>query len=224
MRPTERFFEANFYSQVARAWFPQYLTWFTPSRVDEADYGFDTFTDLGGKFFFFQFKHAKTWRTRKKLCPDQTHRYVQAHAKHDQLDTFRALAQNWPPGSFFYVMPGLVDWADYTHAEVANLLDHTYYFDVTDLPHPIGIPTKTDGAPRLSGEHQLNLDPQCPQFTLRSDPIDLPALRFSGLVDQHNDIAGDVSQNPMLESRGSFGELMDTLPSTTTCLLVSPPD
>ncbi len=219
MKPTERFFEANFYSQVASSWYPTRLTWFTPSTVDEALWAFDTFVHIGGRFLFFQFKHPSVRRVRRTLCAHD-HSYLQTHAPHAQLLQFRQMAEGWPANTFHYAMPGLLDWGDYA-AVAVDLLPNTFYFDVKEsLPYLLPAPTKEDGHPRLSGIHYLNLDPECARFQLRSEPITIAAARFSGLpeVDQV-----DPSNLPeRMQSRAGFGDFVAALPRGTMGLLMSP--
>ena len=183
IKATERFFEANFYSQVARDWYPNRLVWFTPSTNQEADLAFDSLAQLGGWIFFFQFKLPKARRTRSTIC-GPGHPYVQTLAAHEQLRTFREHAEHWEPGHFFYVMPALITLDEFA-AENWNVLPHTYYWDVrTGVPLNLPAPTKTDGSPRKSEQHYLNLEPNCCSFRLRSDPIDIEATPFNLLREQ----------------------------------------
>lgn len=219
---SERFFEVNFCSEVSYEWHPCRLTWFTPSQNQEADLAFDTYTNMGGRFFFFQFKFARVWRERRTLCTHK-HRYLQAHADHDQMTVLRDLASGWPPETVLYAMPGFLEEIPPRVAPVTHL------WDVLHAPAGLPAPTTPHGGPRKSGEHQLNLCPECGVWQLRSEPAEVPGLRASAFINEMKDQLRsmrriDIQDQPAqgAPTRVQFDTLTQSLDRRARGVLVAP--
>ena len=161
MRVSEKTLELNFCTQFSEHVRSRHILWFGPTQRQEAQWGFDASSKLGGQLIIFQFKAAKKrvgeglWRFRvqhRQLCALQ--RLHQEHVG-ERL-------------SIFYGFPLIVSaQAFQQHPE---LLPQTGLLDVQTLP-AISPPRRKDGTSNRNGEHAVEVrieEPQHPKAYVAS--------------------------------------------------------
>lgn len=156
LRLSEKTLELNLCAQIGSA-VGGNAFWFGLTQEQEARWGFDACTRLGGKLFLFQFK-ASNWTLRggerRFLCD------------HDQLDTLRRRVSPIQR-SVFYVFPLIGNTLELQRAS-GDLLPTTWLLDVASLT-TLPPPTKSNGSLRKSGKHYVDVVPGT--SIIHSDPV-----------------------------------------------------
>src|SRR6266581_3650388 len=161
MRIAEKTVELNYCAQLSRR-ARNDVIWFSLTQKQEARAGFDTCTKLGGRLVVFQFK-ASNQDIRNKSARRFT-------AKHAQLTALRIRCRGFFR-SVFYAFPLIGNTLELSKTQ--DFLSHTWLLDVQTLP-PVSPPTRSDGHPRKSGVHYVDVSPG--KAVIRSDPVEVPLV------------------------------------------------
>jgi len=185
MRVSEKSLEINFCSQWARL-SSRAVVWFGLTQKQEADWGFDVATRLGGRLIAFQMKAP----TRDlAACPHAK----QFQLPHHQLSSLQALlTHHRRPRIVFYALPLLRTTAELQAASGA-VLASTMLLDVSAIPS-LPAPTTARGTPRKSGVHYL--DVWHGGATIHSEPVDVRVSEAVELLRELDDQEGQVGVAP----------------------------
>ena len=191
MKLSEKTLELNICAQIHSAVSPRVsLLWFGLTQYQEARWGFDVCTNLGGRLLIFQFKASNH-------CLRSDERKFQLD--HDQLAALHDLAGH-AMRSVFYAFPLVGNTQELRRS--TDLLNATWLLDVSDLP-ALSEPTKKDGALRRNRRHNAYVLP--PSVNIRSDPID------AGLISMREFVANSFSgmDGVTHAEADSFGKFWD---------------
>ena len=168
MKLSEKTLELNICAQMHSAVSPRVkLLWFGLTQHQEAHWGFDVCTKLGGRLLIFQFK-ASNHRLRSGERKFQL--------DHDQLLALHGLAGH-AMRSVFYAFPLVGNTQELRR--FTDLLNGTWLLDVSGLP-ALSAPTKKDGALRRNRRHNAYVLP--PSVTIRSDPVEAGLISLREFV------------------------------------------
>ena len=172
MRVSEKSLEINFCSQLARL-SSHRVVWFGLTQKQEADWGFDVATRLGGLLVAFQMKAPS--RDLVAACPHAK----QFQLPHQQLMSLQALlTHHRRPRTVFYALPLLRTTAELQAAN-GDVLASTMLLDVSGIPS-LAAPTTASGTPRKSGIHYLDISHA--GATIHSDPVDVRVFPAAELI------------------------------------------
>ena len=145
MRLSEKTLELNICAQMHTVVAPRTrLLWFGLTQRQEARWGFDACTRLGGRLLMFQFKASN------HVLRNGARRYQLGHR---QLTALQALAGSYQR-SVFYAFPLVGNTREL--AKSKSLLHDTWLLDLARLP-ALAAPTKRDGTPRRNGHHNAQV-------------------------------------------------------------------
>lgn len=219
MRASERLFEANFCSEIARREAPNRVFWFSPTQNAEANLAFDLLTAYGGSLAAFQMK-APVKELRPRVDAVGQHRRFQIELEHEQLMQLRANFGHMP-NTAFYAFPAVFDVADYL-APGFDLLAHTYRFDISVIPAGFPPPTAHGKAtPRANGKHLGNLDADANQLTIHSDPYEIEVQSMADAPLSRLDQPGLVQAE--LSERSAFVERVRSMRRLLLAIVSPPP-
>lgn len=136
------------------------MFWFGLTQSEEARWGYDARTRIGGRLCVFQFK-ASNYVTR---TGDRKFK-----APHDQMVQLRRLCGN-RRGWVFYVLP-LIGNTDEI-VGMPDIIAQSWLLDVADIPDPVPDPLTRTGTIRASGEHYIYARPGFAR--IHSEPFDVP--------------------------------------------------
>jgi hypothetical protein len=194
MRLAEKTIELNFCAQASTLVHKR-VVWFGLTQRQEAAAGFDAITKLNGTLLIFQFKASNN------VLRSGARQFV---VPHDQMQQLIALARHSRRRSVFYVLPALGE-SEELRAASGSLVHRTWLLDVTDIP-PVAPPTRSDGAPRRSRKHYIDLIP--PLVIIHSDPVSAPVVNAAEFV---SDIPGADGVDIEYVRSLVLGEAQETL-------------
>ena len=171
-RLSEKSVELNFPRELDPLIGPAF--WFGLTQRQEAELGFDALTTLCGRLMAFQYKVSSHVLTRRRPGARQF------KAPHEQME--RLVSLGLPPQTVYYVLPDLGTTQDMA-ASGWRLLPRTWLLDIADLPSPLPAPTTSDGGPRSSGVHYLDLDAANGKVVMHSEPHVLRVRRAERVAD-----------------------------------------
>jgi hypothetical protein len=196
MRASEKTLELNFCAQFSELVRPRRTLWYGPTQRQEAQWGFDARSRLGGLCLIFQFKvlkwrHEGVWRLR---------------APHRQLCMLQQFAQDHDSeiDMMFYAFP-LISGED-EHEQHPQLLPKTWLLDVYRLPSMPCPPRKDQTLPV-----EVRLEETMPakaylatigqDFPLRCAEDLVHELR-EGRLGRHSDAADPKAQSTQPQGTG----------------------
>lgn len=171
MRVSEKTLELNICAQMHSVVSPkQRLLWFGLTQRQEAQWGFDACTRLGGRLVIFQFKASN--------------HVLRSGARRFQLDHQQLTALQGVAGSYmrsvFYAFPLVGNTSELTKSK--SLLHDTWLLDVAMLPK-IAPPTKKDKTPRRDRRHNVKVWPG--KAIIYSDPISAELVSMGPFASQN---------------------------------------
>lgn len=184
MKISEKTLELNICAQMHSVVAPkQRLLWFGLTQRQEARWGFDACTKLGGRLLVFQFKasnHVLRNGARK------------FQLDHVQLTKLQGLAGSYMR-SVFYAFPLVGNTREL--AKSKSLLHDTWLLDLAPLP-AIPTPTKKDKTPRRNGRHNAQIRPG--KITIYSDPVNAELVSMAEFASEGfpgtDGLMGDVNE------------------------------
>lgn len=219
MRASERLFEANFCSEVARVEAPNRVFWFAPTQNAEADLAFDLMTAHGGQVAAFQMKTA-TKELSPRVDAAGAHRRLRLEFPHKQLMQLRTNFAHLP-GTAFYAFPSAFSVADYLQPGF-DLLARTFRFDIVDVPPAFPAPTAHGKATaRRDEKHLGDFDPDALSLTLHSEPLSVPIRSVASTLVSR--AAQSDSTRRVLSDRGEFRERFLAVPGLLVAVIAPPP-
>lgn len=161
MRLSEKTFELNICAQL-NAIFKGKIIWFGLTQIQEARWGFDACTRLGGKLILFQFKASnKMVRGARRFYT--THQQLQGLITHT----------NRLQRSVFYVLPSIGTTHELQSCK-GDVISNTWLLDVARLPNPF------PPSHRRNGRHYIDMYTYTkPAYAeIRSDPVRIELIRL----------------------------------------------
>jgi hypothetical protein len=158
-RLSEKTLELTLCSQIACSLGAR-MVWFGLTQKEEARFGYDSRTRLGGRLIVLQFKASAAVNYKGER------RFTLPHKQMTALQRFCGNRLNW----VYYVFP-LVG----SRTELAanpDLLSQSWVLDVASLPNPIPSPTSKSGVLRKTGYHLAYVKPKTVRIC--SDEFVLP--------------------------------------------------
>lgn len=209
MRLSERNFEYNFVSALARHFAPWKLRWFAPSQPLEQHLGWDAVLNLGGTHLFIQCK-APDYDNNPD-CGNPDHHIRTYGLSHTQLLQLRELAGG-VAGFVYLVVPTLRTWHEWA-ASGWDVTGHVRRYDMSQLPAAVVAPPP--------GPHRLYADWQCGQVELLSEPI---SLTFEAGLDGFGpprDLAAGFRER--FTSESAFEDALAKMPRSARVATLLPP-
>lgn len=171
MRIAEKTIELNFCAQ-ANAATKKRLIWFGLTQRQEAKFGFDACTKIGGRLLVLQFKASRY------VLKNSSRRF---HASHDQMVRLQQVAKG--PRCVFYVFPMVGTTLEL--AKQPNLLANSWLMDAARLRKPIPAPTcRKSTALRKSGVHHVDVSTTTGKAIVHSEPFEVDLVRPSDFLSQ----------------------------------------
>jgi hypothetical protein len=162
------------------------VVWFGLTQKQEADWGFDVATRLGGLLMAFQMKAP----TRDLAAYPPAKQFQLAH--HQLMALQALLTHHRRPRIVFYALPLLRTTAELQAAN-GDVLASTMLLDLANIPS-LPAPTTARGAPRKSGLHYLDISHA--GATIHSEPVDLRVFPAADLIRALDDRQEQVGVSP----------------------------